>query len=165
MADSEYSTDLFLNAIRPKIFVMKLLILVFFLHFILFPIDARLKKFVTDLHPKSICAIKLLRLKLKKCVMNCLAALKFILDWIFASKMFEKFHDDLFTNDDLLFFYEEFSKVTFFANEMDILGADLDKIILEDDDNFMKMILILLFMSDFWLGIINLKNAKHIKKI
>ena len=48
---------------------------------------------------------------------------------------------------------------------MDILGADLDKIILEDDDNFMKMILILLFMSDFWLGIINLKNAKHIKKI
>ena len=98
-------------------------------------------------------------------VEDCLAALKFILDRIFASKMFEKFHDDLFTNDDLLFFYEDFSKVTFFANEMDILGADLDKINLEDDDNFMKMILILLFMSNFWLGIINLKNAKHIKKI
>ena len=29
----------------------------------------------------------------------------------------------------------------------------------------MKMILILLFLSDFWLGIFNLKNAKHFKKI
>ena len=26
------------------------------------------------------------------------------------------------------------------------------------------MILILLLMSDFWLGILNLKNAKHLKK-
>ena len=28
----------------------------------------------------------------------------------------------------------------------------------------MKMILILLFMSSFWLGTGNLKNAKHLKK-
>ena len=27
------------------------------------------------------------------------------------------------------------------------------------------MILILLFLSDFWLGIVNLKNPKHLKKI
>ena len=26
------------------------------------------------------------------------------------------------------------------------------------------MILILLFLSDFWLGIVNLKNAKHLNK-
>ena len=27
------------------------------------------------------------------------------------------------------------------------------------------MILILLFMSDFWFGVVNLKNAKHLKKV
>ena len=27
------------------------------------------------------------------------------------------------------------------------------------------MILILLFLSDFWLGILNFKNAKHLKEI
>ena len=31
--------------------------------------------------------------------------------------------------------------------------------------NFMKMILKLLFMPDFWLGKVNLNNAKHLKKI
>ena len=30
--------------------------------------------------------------------------------------------------------------------------------------NFMKMILKLLFMSKFWAGVINLKNANHLKK-
>ena len=29
----------------------------------------------------------------------------------------------------------------------------------------MKVILILLFLSDIWLGIVNLKNTKRIKKI
>ena len=29
----------------------------------------------------------------------------------------------------------------------------------------MKMILILLFLSNFWLGILNLKNAKDLKNI
>ena len=28
----------------------------------------------------------------------------------------------------------------------------------------MKMILRLLFMSDFWLGVVTLKNAEHLKK-
>ena len=27
------------------------------------------------------------------------------------------------------------------------------------------MILVLLFISDFWLGMLNLKNAKHFKKL
>ena len=31
--------------------------------------------------------------------------------------------------------------------------------------NLMKMILILLFMSDCWLGKVNLKNTKHLKSI
>ena len=28
----------------------------------------------------------------------------------------------------------------------------------------MKMILILSFLSDFWLSVLNLKNARHLKK-
>ena len=39
----------------------------------------------------------------------------------------------LLANDDILFFDKGFSKVTFFANEMGILGVDLDKINLDDD--------------------------------
>ena len=39
----------------------------------------------------------------------------------------------LLANDDILFFDKGFTKVTFFANEMGILGVDLDKINLDDD--------------------------------
>ena len=38
--------------------------------------------------------------------------------------MLEKFHDALFANDNILFFDGGFSKVTFFVNEMGILGVD-----------------------------------------
>ena len=51
---------------------------------------------------------------------GCLAALKFIVDLFVTNKILEKFYDDLLTNDDILFFDEDFSKVTFFANEMGI---------------------------------------------
>ena len=45
---------------------------------------------------------------------------------------------------------------------MGIVNIDLNNTNL--DDNFMKKILILLFLSDFWLGILNLKNAKNLQK-
>ena len=67
---------------------------------------------------------------------DCLGALKFILDWSVTSKMFEHFHNALLANDDILFYDEDFSKVTFFANKMGILGVDFDKINLDDDNNF-----------------------------
>ena len=47
---------------------------------------------------------------------------------------------------------------------MDILAVDLDKINLDDDNNFDEDDLILLFISDFWLGIVNAKNAKLLRK-
>ena len=50
--------------------------------------------------------------------------------------MLEKLHDSLLINDDILFFAEDFSKVILCANEMGILGVDLDKINLDDDKNF-----------------------------
>lgn len=43
---------------------------------------------------------------------------------------------------------------------MSILCVNLDKVNLDDDKNFPKMIPKLFFMSDPWLGVIHLKNAK-----
>ena len=40
--------------------------------------------------------------------------------------MLEKFHDALLANDYILFFKEDFSKVTFFATEMGALSVYLD---------------------------------------
>ena len=79
--------------------------------------------------------------------------------------MLQNFHDVLLSNNNILFFDEYFSKITFFANKMGILSVDLDKINLDDDNNFDGMILTLSFMSDCWLGVMNFKNAKHLKKI
>ena len=63
---------------------------------------------------------------------DCLAALKFVPDCFVANKMLKKF----LANGDIPFFDEDFSKVTLSANEMSILGVDLDKIKLDDDNNF-----------------------------
>ena len=67
---------------------------------------------------------------------DCLTALNFIPDWSVTNKMLENFHDTLNANDDILFFNEDFSKVKFFANQMGILGVDLDKVNLDDANNF-----------------------------
>ena len=48
---------------------------------------------------------------------------------------------------------------------MDILGADLDIISSDDDNNFYEDNPETIFMSDFFLDVINLKNAKHFKNI
>ena len=90
-----------------------------------------------------------------KAVADCFAALKFIPDWFFISKMLGKFHDALLAKDDMLFSDEDFSKFTFSANEMGVLSVDLNKINLDDDNNFIKMILKLLFLSDFCLVVTN----------
>ena len=69
--------------------------------------------------------------------------------------MLENFHDALIAN----------FRVIFFANEMDILGVDIDKIKLDDDNNnFCEDYHDITIMSDFWLGVTNLKNTKHLKK-
>ena len=47
---------------------------------------------------------------------------------------------------------------------MGILGVNLDKTNLDNDNNFMKTIMILLFMSNFLLSVINLKNAEYLRK-
>ena len=98
---------------------------------------------------------------------DCLTPLKFILDWFVTSKILEELRDVLLTNDDLLFFDKDFSKVTFFANKIGILNVDLKNINLDDDNNFDEdhPETNELYMSDLWLGVIDLKNVKHVKKI
>ena len=63
-------------------------------------------------------------------------------------------------------FYNEYSvKVIFIANQKHILTVDLEKInnliILLDKDNLDTI----LFISNSWLGVANLKSAKHLKNI
>ena len=84
-------------------------------------------------------------------------------DWLATSKMIKKLHNALFPGDDIDFFNEN-SDVTFSKDEMGILSVVLNNINL-DDVNLMKMILKLLFMSDVWLDVIDLNDAKHLKKI
>lgn len=91
-----------------------------------------------------------------------MATLQFI--WFVTSTMLEKLPDSLPANDDIFSIEDDVSKVTFYTNEMRILGVDLDATNLDDDNSFLKMILILLFMSDFWLDAINSKNIEHLKK-
>ena len=78
-------------------------------------------------------------------------------------KVIKKLKDDIFSNDNIIFVNEDSNHVTFFGGEMSILSVDLDKINL-DMLIMMKMILKLLFMSDLWLGLININNANHVKR-
>ena len=63
--------------------------------------------------------------------------------------------------DERLYFNEDSGNVAFICNGMGILNIDLNILTMLI---MMKMILILLFMSDFWLNIFNLKNVKNTNK-
>ena len=55
---------------------------------------------------------------------DCLSALRFYPDWLVTDKMLRKLHEDLFANDDIHFFDENFGKVQFFSSEMGIFCVD-----------------------------------------
>ena len=64
-----------------------------------------------------------------------------------------------------MYFSEDPSDTVFSCNEMGILSINLNNINLVDtnydeDDEDEKLV----FIPDFWLGILNLKNRKHLKK-
>ena len=65
----------------------------------------------------------------------------------------------LYDYENILYFNEVSGNVVFSRNEMVILNLDLSNINLVDT----KMVLILLFLSDFWRVVLNLKK-KHLKK-
>ena len=90
----------------------------------------------------------------------CLVALKFVPDWFVTSKMIKILFTAFCTDEIILYFNEDCGNAVFTCNGMGIFNIDLNNISL-DDLIMMKMILILLFLSDFWHGILHLKNAKH----
>ena len=48
---------------------------------------------------------------------GCLAALKFLPDGSITSKLLETFDNTLHSNDDILFYNEDFDKASFIANQ------------------------------------------------
>ena len=63
-----------------------------------------------------------------------LTALEIIPNWFVTSKTFEMFQNALLTN--LMMIHAFFVKVILFSNEMGVLGIDLEKTNLYDDNNF-----------------------------
>ena len=77
--------------------------------------------------------------------------------------MIKKLFTAFYANENILYFDKDFGNVIFNYKEMGILNTDPNCINL-DDNNFDEDDSGILFMSDFWLGIRNLKNVKHLKK-
>ena len=94
-----------------------------------------------------------------KAVNDSPVTFKLIPDWFVISKMIKNFFTALYANENIFYFNEDFDNVVFFCNKMCVLDVDPKKLTLITI--FKRMILILLFLSDFWFGILNLKNVKH----
>ena len=125
--------NLFLNAIRLKKCVIKQLIYVFFV-FDSIPDQYKTQEMCNIVVSLAYCPDKYKTQKMcDETVDDCLAALKFIPDWFVTSKMLEKFDNALHANDDILFYNEDFDKVTFIANQKHTLATDLDKINLKNN--------------------------------
>ena len=90
-----------------------------------------------------------------------LAAPKLIPDWFATGKMIKLFAA-LYADENILYFNEDSDNVEFPCNERVILNIDLTDINLHN--TFDEDALILFLISDFGLGILNLKNGKHLKR-
>ena len=95
-------------------------------------------------------------------VNDSLAALKLIPDWFVTSKMIKKLFTALYTDENLLYFNKDSSDAVLNYNEMGIVNIDLNNISLYD--NFDEEDATTIILIDFWLGMLNLKNAKNLKK-
>ena len=71
-----------------------------------------------------------------KAVDDCLTALKFISYLFVTSKMLEKLDNALHANDDIVFYNEDFNKITIITNQRHMHPPDLDKINLNNDNDF-----------------------------
>ena len=87
--------------------------------------------------------------------------MKLVPDWFVTTKIIKKPFSALFSDYNILCFNEDSGTAVFFWNEIGILNIDLNNIYL--NNNLMKITLILLSLSDFWVGTLNLKNAKNVK--
>ena len=81
-----------------------------------------------------------------KAVDYSLAALKFFPDSFVISKMIKIIVTAFYTDENILYFYDNSNNVGFTCNGMGNLSVDINNTNLDD---MMKMILILLFLSNF----------------
>ena len=89
---------------------------------------------------------------------DSLSALKIVSDWFVLSKMIQKLFAALYEDENLTHSNEDSVNLVFICNRMGILNIDINNINLYN--KFMKIMLILLFLSDFWSDILNLENKK-----
>ena len=87
---------------------------------------------------------------------DSLAALRLISNWFLISKTIKKLYIALYADDGLLFFDENSDFATFCCNEMGFPALTILILIII----LMEIILILLFLSDFWVGRVNLKTQR-----
>ena len=91
---------------------------------------------------------------------DSLAAFKINPDWFVTSEMIKKLHIALYLDKNIFYLNGNSDNVIFCCDEMGIFSTNISfcvKIILIII--LMKVILILLFVPDFWLGILNFKKA------
>ena len=91
-----------------------------------------------------------------------LATLKLILDWFVTNKMIKELFTVLYASESILYLNEDSGIVIISVMKWVFLIRIMILLILIII--LINMILIPLFMSDFWLSILNLKKAKHSKK-
>ena len=97
-----------------------------------------------------------------KVVDDFLPALKFVPDWFVTSKMIKKLSTDWYAGD-ILGFNENSVNVAFRCNEMGVLSINRNNINL-DDTNYEENDPDNIILVSLWLGIVNWKNAKHLKR-
>ena len=100
-----------------------------------------------------------------KAVDDSLAILKLITDWFVTSKMIKELFTALYTDENILYFNEDFGNVVFSFNEMGIHNIDLNNINLdnhfdEDDPEAIIYIRLLAWYIKFAKQI-----AKHLKRV
>ena len=67
-------------------------------------------------------------------------------------------------NGDIVFVNADYDNVTFFSNDIGLVNVDLNNISLFKMITLTVMILKLLFMLDLWLGVVDISNARYLKK-
>ena len=99
-----------------------------------------------------------------KVVEDCMSTLKLAPDWFVQTRSLKIF----MLLYSLIMIYSFLMKILVKSDFLVVKWVFIVKIFITLTSVmmiFMKMILKLTFMSDFWLGAINLKNANHVKEI
>ena len=92
-------------------------------------------------------------------VNDCLAALRFFMDWFITSKMIKNLYTALHADDGWLFFDKDLGDGTFRCDEMGILSVNVDLVNNFDEHDHDTIILIKLL-----LDIENFKKVRPWKK-